>query len=76
MEYQYTTFPVKKQIGQAGTAANIVWQQSPLSGQTGQLAVGLYSPLYFRRVAMPPRMCRSALLVFITCLTCKYRAWL
>ena len=31
---------------------------------------------YFSRVAMPPRMCRSALLTSSTCFTCKYSAWL
>ena len=29
-----------------------------------------YVPLYFRRVAMPPRMCRSALLRSSSCRTC------
>ena len=30
----------------------------------------VYVPLYFRRVAMPPRMCRSALLRSSSCRTC------
>ena len=30
-----------------------------------------YVPLYFRRVAMPPRMCRSALLRSSSCRTCR-----
>ncbi len=33
----------------------------------------VYSPLYLRRVASPPRICRSALFRSSSCRTCRYR---
>ena len=71
MQYRATIEAVWNNLYTAGRIFRIA-EHAILKWFPGNAGELYYFPLYFRRVAMPPRICRCCLFMVSTCNTCAY----